>query len=549
MKNITIIFISLLSFFTNYAQFDTTNCHVEIVDTIKYVINKSNTPTALSINTINDTTTTQTDDGYTGFGQLFEAPDTVNLNGFCFYGFMYSGAADSLLARVYNTNASGLLDSIIDSAWVQVPLKSNYNGNLYSDNIRICFDFNTTHQIIGNYVISLSNSSASDMYITRNINGGQEDLSYTYYTWTSNSLYDGWYQNYNTFGNDWDFDIIIEPIVSYFINSQHLTTQNSNCFGDTLLVSSNLTYNDSLFSHRMYNPNYSTYTNSSNFSYDYENNATTTTDTTHVFTIPGSFNSSFIGNTNLSGWTFNNYSTNCTYNATAWGFEIDLGTDTSLCAGSINLSGGQFFDGYLWNTTDTTDILVVNVDSLAIGIYQFSLRTDFQGCYSYDTIDISVGDLPINLGSDTSICLNQQLELTTNITGDHYWNTGQLTGTIIVGPFNQPNTLEYTVEVEADGCFGIDTINVTIDNCLSIEQKENLFSIYPNPAQNELTIDSKHLNSYTITIIDVNGRAVFKNETNNFSNKVDLSDLDNGTYVVQLSTINQNIKHLLQIIK
>lgn len=548
MKNITIVFTLILSSLYSIAQFDTTRCDFEIIDTLKYTINKSNTPVAISINTVNEIVTNQTDDGYSGFGQLFEAPDTVNLNGFCFYGFMYSGTPDSILAKVYNTNTSGQLDSLIDSMWVQVPLNANYNGNLYSNDIKICVNFNTTHKLKGDYVITLSNNSPSDMYITRNSNGSQEDLAYSYYTWTSNSNYDGWFKGYNSYGASWDFDIIIEPIVSYFVNAQHLTTQNSNCFGDTLSVSSSLIYNDSLFHHRMYNPNFNTYSPLYSFVYLYGD--TTTSDTSHVYETPGSYNAFFVGVTNLSGWSFNNYNATCPYYATAWGFDIDLGIDTSMCIDSINLSGGQYFDSYLWNTTDTTDILTIYADSLTAGTYQYSLRTDFQGCYSYDTIDITIGELPVFLGSDTSICLNQQLELTTNTIGQHYWNTGQLTQTIIVGPFNQPDSLIYMVEVEANGCFGMDTINVTIDNCLGIEQQDDdLFSIYPNPAQTEVTIDSKKLKNYTITIVDINGRVVYANEANNLINKIDLSDLDNGTYVVQLSTINQNIKHFLQIIK
>lgn len=548
MKNLIILIVFILSFLPSYAQLDTTICEFEIIDTLKYTINKSNTPVAISINTINEGVSAQTDDGYSGFGQSFEAPDTVNLNGFCFYGFMYSGTPDSVLARVYNKNISGQLDSLIDSIWVQVPLKSGYNSNLYSDSIRICVNFNSTHKLIGDYVITLSNDTPSDMYITRNSNGSQEDLAYSYYTWTSNSIYDGWFQGYGSYGSAWDFDLIIEPIVSYFIKAQHLTTQNTNCYGDTLSVSSSLFYNDSLFYNRMYNPDFSTYSHLSSFIYLYGD--TTTTDTSHVYENPGNYNAFFVGATTLNGWTFNNYNATCPYYATAWGFDINLGTDTSLCIDSINLSGGQFFDAYLWSTTDTSDILSVYADSLAPGTYQYSLRTDFQGCYSYDTIDITIGELLISLGNDTSICLNQQLELTTNTTGQHYWNTGQLTESIIVGPFNEPDSLIYIVEVEASGCFGMDTINVTIDNCLSIEQQDNdLFSIYPNPAQTEVIIGSKILNQYTITITDINGRIVYINEANNLKNKVDLSYLDNGTYVVQLSTINQNIKHFLQIIK
>lgn len=540
------LFISLFSF----SQFDTTSCTHTVIDTLKYTINKSNTPVFISMNTINNdaSNSPQTDDGYSGYAQLFEAPDSVSVNGFCFYAFMNTGTADSLLASLYLTNQAGELDSLIDSIWVTIPLKQGYMGDAYSDSIKICVNFDTTFKLKDDFVISLENQSSSDMYITRNNNGQQEDLSYTFYSWDSDPQYNGWYKAY-PFGVGWDFDLIIEPIVSYTINTQHLTSQNSNCFGDTIKVSSSITYNDSLLHNKMYNPDFSTYNPTSNFGYHYGDTSSPTADTSHVYTIPGAYNALFFTSTNMSGWTYENYTAACGYYATAWGFDINLGQDTSLCVDSINLSGGQFFDTYLWNTTDTTDILTIYADSLNSGQYQYSLRTDYKGCYSYDTINITVGELPISLGNDTTLCLNQQLNLSTGINGNHNWNTGQLTDSIKIGPFNNASNLIYIVEVEQAGCFGTDTINITIDNCVGVEEKNNTFTLYPNPAKDNLTIKTKKLINSKISLIDMNGRIIYSEVINNKNHTINVSDYENGVYILSISNKIENYKQFVQIIK
>ncbi|MCT4581543.1 MAG: T9SS type A sorting domain-containing protein [Flavobacteriales bacterium] len=538
----------LLSFFSNLAQFDTTQCDFEVIDTIQYVINKSNTPTALSVNTINESTTPANDDGYSAYGQLFEAPDTVQLNGFCFYAFMYSGTTDSVLSRVYQTNSSGEIDSLIDSMWITVPLHANYNGDLYSDSIKICATFNSPLQLIGDYVITLTNNSTSDMYIVRNGDGQGEDLSFSFYYWASNHSFDGWYRSFSAFGSAWDFDIIIEPIVSYFITTQHITNQNSNCLGDTLTISSSIAYSDSLLHHRMYNPNFNSYTPAHSFIYHYGD--TVKSDTSHNYANPGAYNLFLNGVTTMSGWTFNNYTAVCPYNINVLDLQIDLGPDTSLCMDSINLTAGQFFDGYLWNTMDTTAILTLYADSLNNGVYQYAIRTEYNGCYSHDTIDITVGSLPINLGNDTTLCLNQQLELTTNSNGQHSWNTGQLTNTITVGPFNAPNSLTYTVEVEAAGCIGQDTINVVIDNCLDIyDSPAPEITTYPNPSNQYITITNDLWSAYTITISDLSGQIIMQEQGLEYQQTLDLSNISTGTYILTLSKDHQKYQQKLQIIK
>ncbi len=549
MKNIITGLLFSLITTLSWGQFDTLRCDFEVTDTLKYVWNKSNTPVSLSINTINETASGAPDDGYKAYGQLFEAPDSVTLKGFCFYGYMFSGIEDTAIVKIYQTDMTGAIDSLIDSTSVPIPLKLNYNGDLYSDSIKICVDLDTAHYLLGDYVITIENNSSSDMYLVRNATGegNAEDLSYSYYYWDSNHAYDGWNRNYGTFGTAWDFDIIIEPIVSYGITTQHLVSQNSGCFGDTLRISSEIEYNDSLMYNRMYNPNYASYADTSSFIYIYGDD-TITTDTSHVYAASGAYNAMFVGATNFSGWTFNSYNAFCSYNASAYSFAINLGNDTILCDDSLVITGGQYFDSYLWSTTDTTDLLTLYSDSLSDGVNEISLITYFQGCESYDTILVTVNELNIDLGNDTTLCLNQQLTIGGDVPGDYNWNSGQLTDSILIGPFNTSDSLFYNVEVDFNGCIGRDSIVVFIDNCLGIEEFSANISVYPNPAKDYITVSETLNEEVSLIITDLNGKIILIEDIIE-GQKINISSLVSGSYILSLKSNKINHQQMLQIIK
>lgn len=80
----------------------------------------------------------------------------------------------------------------------------------------------------------------------------------------------------------------------------------------------------------------------------------------------------------------------------------------------------------------------------------------------------------------------------------------------------------------------IDDETLTIDETMNFD-----FSVFPNPTQNFVTIQStKPWNYYQI--IDISGR-VITHQTNQ-NNQVDLSQLDNGIYFILLSFSENNIK-------
>ncbi|HET6992218.1 MAG TPA: PKD domain-containing protein, partial [Bacteroidia bacterium] len=134
---------------------------------------------------------------------------------------------------------------------------------------------------------------------------------------------------------------------------------------------------------------------------------------------------------------------------------VDLGPDTSICGGSITLDAGNPGDSYLWSTFSTNE--TVNVGG---GTY-FVNVTDPSGCAGSDTIVVSVNSTPsVSAGSNVSICIGQNTQLTGTGAVNYIWSTGATTTSIIVSP--TINTTYYVTGYDASGCSSSALVTVTV---------------------------------------------------------------------------------------
>ena len=102
------------------------------------------------------------------------------------------------------------------------------------------------------------------------------------------------------------------------------------------------------------------------------------------------------------------------------------------------------------------------------GIYEVNITIIASGCEVSDTIEVSLADISVDLGSDLSNCFSGTEMLTATVTNFNVANTAftwSLNGTIIPGETNQ--TLEiveagtYTVDISGGVCSAMDTIEVS----------------------------------------------------------------------------------------
>lgn len=94
---------------------------------------------------------------------------------------------------------------------------------------------------------------------------------------------------------------------------------------------------------------------------------------------------------------------------------------------------------------------------------------------------------------------------------------------------------------------GIELWKISNSN-LSTENFENnaKISIYPNPTSNILNINIKNSNNFEVTVFDLMGKkvALFKNQKS-----VDISNLNNGMYLIKVTDLENNTSQSLKIIK
>jgi hypothetical protein len=141
--------------------------------------------------------------------------------------------------------------------------------------------------------------------------------------------------------------------------------------------------------------------------------------------------------------------------------SLFLGNDTTICTGqNLLLDAQNPGSTYTWSTGEITQTITVN----AAGSYW--VEVDNGTCVFSDTIliDEYTPIIP-DLGNDTTVCINQPLELDAGIPGANYlWSTGETTQSISI---NTSGT--YWVEVGPAACVSADSISVTFSTILPID--------------------------------------------------------------------------------
>lgn len=95
-------------------------------------------------------------------------------------------------------------------------------------------------------------------------------------------------------------------------------------------------------------------------------------------------------------------------------------------------------------------------------------------------------------------------------------------------------TINGTPEVLAVGETEDYTINI-VSNLSLDDFNQDQFSIYPNPSQNVVNIESKNnLIIESIKIVDLSGKIII--EKNQYTNQVDIENLSNGMYIVEVAS-------------
>ena len=211
-------------------------------------------------------------------------------------------------------------------------------------------------------------------------------------------------------------------------------------------------------------------------------------------------------------------------------------------------AGGVDGDGLIVTVTWNTDFIGEAT------LYVAGMNDCGEGESSEEFMVTFEGATPVITGEDMVCDFSEEIYEVEEHTGSTY--TWEVTGGIIING-DGTNTITIAWDGEGNGtisveentqadCLGISEIfEVIIDDCTGIfENGLADFSIYPNPAKNEITIslNDKQINNAVILIYNSMGQLMMNQESENLTEqKMDISFLQNGLFVIEIQQNNKSI--------
>lgn len=226
---------------------------------------------------------------------------------------------------------------------------------------------------------------------------------------------------------------------------------------------------------------------------------------------------------------------------------VDLGSNQTICPENfpLTLVNSGFVSGETasWTTGETSNTIEIN----QAGTYGLEI-TNSNGCISIDEIIVTVFNAPtIELTEDTLLCENHfPFEISaTSSTSNLLWNTGSTTSTIEVSTAGN----YFVTATSTDGCTALDTIVITSDPCLNVNENALFVSLFPNPASEMLTIQSSQEMDADFEIIDATGKVVITDRLKGKEKNISTLELSNGVYVLSVNAENTKTQYRFIITK
>jgi hypothetical protein len=194
---------------------------------------------------------------------------------------------------------------------------------------------------------------------------------------------------------------------------------------------------------------------------------------------------------------------------------------------------------YLWSTGETTPWISV----IPNNTNTYSVTATSNGCDFTDSSIVTVIPTPTVSVNNEVIASGQNATLTAigaPSGGAFNWTpSGQTSSSIVVSPIT---TTDYTVSYSLNGCSSEAIATVDVVAGMS-DQTTHSISVFPNPAQNSLSIQvSEPLIGSAFEIIDQQGRVLKTGEMQSQVQVIAISEIKHGIYTIRIA--NRNLKFL-----
>ncbi|MGV3612840.1 MAG: T9SS type A sorting domain-containing protein [Fluviicola sp.] len=212
---------------------------------------------------------------------------------------------------------------------------------------------------------------------------------------------------------------------------------------------------------------------------------------------------------------------------------ICVGNSTSITASGANT--------YVWTPSGTLSSSTganVTANPTSTQVYTVT-GTDGNGCSNSTAVTITVATLPSVAATPSigTICVGNSTSITASGANTYVWTpSGTLSSSTGASVTATPTSTQvYTVTgTDGNGCSNSTTVTITVESCAGLEEESfGDFELYPNPANQELTLNFGELKGIqTISILDLAGRTVLSTTGN--SSTIDVSSLESGKYFLMI---------------
>jgi bacillolysin len=106
-------------------------------------------------------------------------------------------------------------------------------------------------------------------------------------------------------------------------------------------------------------------------------------------------------------------------------------------------------------------------------------------------------------------------------------------------------TIFYNYTDPTTNCSSVDSLVMSVADCTGLNALSNQIgsiSVYPNPAKDQLTITNAMIGSASLVISDATGRIIISQSVNSNDEKVNVSQLANGVYLLRIKQGNATLK-------
>ena len=228
------------------------------------------------------------------------------------------------------------------------------------------------------------------------------------------------------------------------------------------------------------------------------------------------------------------------------GYSLDAATASNYTGVSWATSGdGTFNDNTLLNPVYTPGPQDIANETAALVLTAIPAST----CPNIvDSLMLTIKPSPVvSLGVDTSICANHSyiLDATNPDAAGYLWTPGGATTAVLTVDSTGIGLGTTTVSVVVtgqNGCTGTDAVNITFKDCLGIGEINGVeVKLYPNPTKGQFTLEilSATNETLSISLISARGEQIANDENINvnrtFTKKFDISNLPQGTYLLEIS--------------